>query len=82
MVLGILSVTVCCCSLFGLIVAIVGLILGIVSQVKKANGFALAGIITSAFGIAFGVLGVIILATGLLEEIKTKFENAMEIMFL
>ena len=81
MVLGILSVTVCCCSVFGLIVAIVGLILGIVSQVKKSNGFALAGIITSAFGIAFGVLGVVILATGLLEEIMTELENAMESSF-
>ena len=59
MVLGIVSVTVCGCSGIGLICAIIGLIFGIITQVKNPSGFGLAGIITSAFGIAFGVLGVI-----------------------
>ena len=59
MVLGIVSVTVCGCSGIGLICAIIGLIFGIITQVKNPSGFGLAGIITSAFGIAFGILGVI-----------------------
>ena len=55
LVLGILSLVLCC--LFGGVLGIVGLILGIVSLVKKESkmGMAIAGIITSAFGIIFGI---------------------------
>lgn len=59
MVCGIVSILLCCMPFMGLIVAIVGLVLGIVSQKRGANGFALAGIITSSFGIAFGVIIVV-----------------------
>ena len=58
MVLGILSVTLCCCSIIGLICAVLGLIFGIIAQKNNPNGKALAGIITSAFGIVFGIIGV------------------------
>lgn len=58
MVCGIVSILFCCMPFVGLVVAIVGLVLGIVSQKRGANGFALAGIITSSFGIAFGVIMV------------------------
>lgn len=58
MVCGIVSILFCCMPFMGLIVAIVGLVLGIVSQKRGANGFALAGIITSSFGIAFGAIMV------------------------
>ena len=54
----------------GLIVSIVGLVLGIVSQKKKPNGFALAGIITAAFGIAFGIILTIGLISGFIEGIN------------
>ncbi|MBQ3572477.1 MAG: DUF4190 domain-containing protein [Clostridia bacterium] len=83
MVLGILSLTCCCCSILGVIVAIVGLILGIISQKAKPNGFALAGIITSAFGIAFGILGfVITIASGALtDEFWTDFYEGWESSF-
>ena len=70
MVCGITSLFFCCLPFMGLIVAIVGLVLGIVSQKKKPNGFALAGIITSAFGIAFGIIMTIGLICGLLEGIN------------
>lgn len=62
MTLGILSVCLCCCLHFiTLAVAITGLVLGIISQKKSGNGFAIAGIITSAFGIVFGLVGVVLL---------------------
>ena len=62
MVCGILSVIFgCCISYMGIILAIVGLVLGIVSQKKQKNGFSLAGIITSAFGLAFGIISLIIM---------------------
>lgn len=56
MICGIASVFLCCTVFFGLIAAVTGLVLGIISQKRKANGFALAGIITSSFGIVFGVI--------------------------
>lgn len=67
MVCGITSLLFCCLPLMGLIVAIVGLVLGIVSQKRKPNGFAIAGIITSAFGIAFGIILTIGLISGFIE---------------
>ncbi len=57
MVLGIVSVTICCCiPVINLIFAIVALVLGIISQKNNPNGMALAGIITAAFGLIFGVI--------------------------
>lgn len=62
MVCGILSIVFACCiPPMGLILSIVGLVLGIVSQTKQKNGFSLAGIITSAFGLAFGIISLIIM---------------------
>lgn len=61
MVCGILSIVFACCIPYmGIILSIVGLVLGIVSQKKQKNGFSLAGIITSAFGLAFGIIALII----------------------
>lgn len=60
MVLGISSVLFSCCYGFGIIPAIVGLILGIVAKVKGQNkGFALTGIITSAIVIFLVIIGLI-----------------------
>lgn len=61
MVCGILSIVFACCIPYmGIILSIVGLVLGIISQKKQKNGFSLAGIITSAFGLAFGIIALII----------------------
>jgi len=60
MVCGIVSLACCCFPFGGLIIAIVGLVLGIISQKQKPNGFALAGIITSSFGIAFGIISIVV----------------------
>ena len=46
MVCGILSIVFACCIPYmGIILSIVGLVLGIISQKKQKNGFSLAGII-------------------------------------
>lgn len=61
MVLGIISVILCCCgSYVTLIIAIAGLACGIVALTKRSSGYAIAGIITSAVGIIFGIIGIII----------------------
>lgn len=66
MVCGILSIVFACCiPCMGIILSIVGLVLGIISQAKQKNGFSLAGIITASFGLAFGIISSIIwLAVG------------------
>lgn len=58
LVLGILSLVLCC--FYGGFLGILGLIFGIVSLTKKESkmGLAIAGIITSAFGLIYGILMV------------------------
>lgn len=58
LVLGILSLVLCC--IYGGFLGILGLIFGIVSLAKKESkmGMAIAGIITSAFGLVYGILMV------------------------
>lgn len=58
LVLGILSLVLCC--VYGGFLGILGLIFGIVSLVKKESkmGMAIAGIITSSFGLVYGILMV------------------------
>ena len=66
MVLGIVSIILCCCGNFVTVtLALIGLILGIVSQAQKSNGIAIAGIITSAFGLVFGIIGVALMFAGI-----------------
>lgn len=60
MVCGIISIFGCCVPIVGIILAILGLVFGIISQAMQKNGFSLAGIITAAFGLAFGIITVII----------------------
>lgn len=72
MVLGILSITVCCCiPVINLIFAIVALVLGIISQKNNPNGMALAGIITAAFGLIFGVIINISFFSELIDILKS-----------
>lgn len=62
LVLGIVSLVLCCCSGFlSLPLAAVGLILGIVDLVRnKFSGLALAGVICSGVGLLFGLLTVVL----------------------
>lgn len=59
LVLGILSLLLCC--VYGGFLGILGLVFGILSLVKKESkmGMAIAGIITSAFGIVYGICWII-----------------------
>ena len=66
MILGIVSIILCCCGNFITVtLALIGLILGIVSQAQKSSGIAIAGIITSAFGLVFGIIGVAFMFAGI-----------------
>lgn len=63
MILGIVSIVMCCCYGVGLLLAIPGLILGLVAkkspETGKRSGFALAGIIISAISIGLNLIWLI-----------------------
>lgn len=62
LVCGILSLVCCCVGPMGLLAGIPGLIMGIVARVRdKKSGIALAGIIVSAFGLAFSLFATLII---------------------
>ncbi|MBQ7954621.1 MAG: DUF4190 domain-containing protein [Lachnospiraceae bacterium] len=61
LVCGILSLVLCCCCGFGIVLSIIGLILGIMSKSKnggKLSGMAIAGIICSGIGVVAGIIGI------------------------
>ena len=60
MILGICSLVFCWSPFVALICSIIGLILGIVGKKKQQGGMALAGIITSAIGLAISVVIIVI----------------------
>lgn len=55
LVLGIVSIVTCCCYGVSIIPAIVGLVLGIIQMRKYNNGIAIAGLVTSIFGILLNI---------------------------
>lgn len=78
LVLGIVSLTICCC--FGWLPGIIGAILGIVALVKQhgGRGMAIAGLITSILGFLIGIYFLIGMITGsgeFAEEFKKAFEE-------
>ena len=87
MVLGIVSVVVCCCYGAGLLLAIPGLILGLVAKKSpitgKRSGFALAGIIISSISIGLNLIFLIYviaaLSTGLenYEDLFKQFQDEL-----
>ena len=64
LVCGILSLTCCCSTIFGLILAVAAVVLGIIVLRNKydGKGMAIAGIITG--GIGFLISGIILLVVG------------------
>lgn len=66
MILGILSIPMCCCQFISAPLAVTGLVLGIIgmSQIKnnpqmyKGGGFAIAGIVTASVGVLLSLLGI------------------------
>ena len=61
MVCGICALLMMCCvPYFTLVMAILGLVFGILSLKKKSgNGMALTGVITSCISLAFSVIGIL-----------------------
>lgn len=59
LVMGILSIVACCCYGIGIVPAIVGLILAIISKKKNPSGVATAGLICSIIGLVFSVIAII-----------------------
>ncbi|MBR3864435.1 MAG: DUF4190 domain-containing protein [Clostridia bacterium] len=81
MVLGIVSMVLCCAWYIALPCSLIGLILSIVSQKSKGNGFAVAGIILCSFALAFALLiflSVVSLFGTFFEEFMKAFESAWE----
>ena len=67
LVCGIISILMCCCCGIGVVVAIVGVILSLLSKKSsggKLSGVAIAGLICSVIGLLFGVVGCIFLFSG------------------
>lgn len=73
MVLGIIAILLACvpyCNYIGIILAIVGLILGIVDAVKKSKtgeskGMAVTGIVLSAITLVIAIAWIVLLICGL-----------------
>lgn len=78
MVLGILSLVLCC--VYGGFLGIPGLIFGIVSLTKKESGMgmAVAGIITSSIGMVYGIL--MVMATVLSIQYGTQWLDDEELL--
>lgn len=80
MVCGILSLTCCCASILGGILAITAVVLGIIALRNKydGKGMAIAGIITG--GIGFLIAGIMLLvagASGLMGEFVKELGNGL-----
>lgn len=78
MVCGILSILCCCVWYVGLVLAIVGLVLSIISlkQHKPGRGMAIAGVICSAIGLGIGLLmGISSIIMMLNPEYQNQFMN-------
>lgn len=73
MVCGICSIVLCCLSWVDAIIAVVGLVLGIVSKVKKmgGKGMSTAGIICSVVGLLLVVLFYVLLILGVASAYMT-----------
>lgn len=56
LVLGILSLLLCCVPYISIICGIIGLVLGCMSMKSSGKGMAIAGLICSAFGIIISII--------------------------
>lgn len=65
LVLGILSIVLCCCYYIGLVCGIVGLVLSVVAK-KNGNdeGINKAGLVLNIIGVSIGAIFVILLIIG------------------
>lgn len=80
LVLGILSILICCCTWIGLLFGIAGLICGIIGKKKSPSGIGTAGIICSIIGLLLSglILTLAIIGFATNPEIyMEQFENMM-----
>ena len=77
MILGILSIVLCC--IMGCILALPGIILGIISLATKRDGtgMAIAGIITSALGIVLGICMIFIYVAAY-KDYKASYSSGLD----
>ena len=84
LILGIASITICCCVPgVGFICALLAIIFGVISQKRNPCGMALAGIITAAFGLVFGVIISASFAASwgeFIDAFMSAYEEALESM--
>lgn len=66
LVLGIVSILVCCCLGMGLILAIPGLVCAIIGNTRSKSGIGIAGLICSIVGIIFNSLVLFIFIMNLI----------------
>lgn len=60
LVLGIISILVCCCPGGGIVLAVAGLVCSIIGNQQNQHGVGTAGLICSIVGIVFGVIGTLL----------------------
>lgn len=61
LIMGILSILFCCCSIIGIIPAIVGIIFaGKAKKNGEQGGMATAGLVCSIIGLVFGILATVV----------------------
>jgi len=60
LVMGILSITLGCCTGLGIFFAIAGLVCGIIAKTRKEGGLATAGIVCSVIGIVIPVILIVL----------------------
>lgn len=65
LVIGIVSICLCCMNWVGALIGLVGLILAIIGQVKRKSGLGLAAIIVSAAGMVLGLAMLVFVLTNL-----------------
>ncbi|NMB30561.1 MAG: DUF4190 domain-containing protein [Clostridiales bacterium] len=79
LVLGIVSIVTCCWWQVSVVVAIVGLVLGILHNKKQTTGrgMAIAGIVLSIVGLAISIIIIVLglIGIGVLEDITKELEN-------
>lgn len=60
LVLGIISIVICCCSFGGIVIAIAGLVCSIIGNQQNKHGVGTAGLVCSIIGIVLGVLMILL----------------------
>ena len=69
MILGILSVVCCCMDGIAIILAILAIVFAAIRIKTKADGFAIAGLVTGIVGALFNLIMFILLVSGIANEI-------------